>query len=877
MLVTTFNSKRLPGLKRWSDLANEETAMRCMGEPVELNEALTRTWDADTHFVTYVAEDEDGDALYARVNKGAFVQQLEQAGGRVVVRALVFDHDLPRLEGGEKQEWSADSLESFLGDLKEAVGDSNLEPTAWYTTLHGSRFVYELTEPVDKNEAEAMMLGVMQEFARRGIELDDACKDWTRLFRLPNVEREGYGRYESLVVTGGPLLDTASVPRGEVKHDELSGEVNQYDGDMPDPDEVRDLLEETKDNGRKYKTELVKRAKLMLQGRDSERIVFEHGELVKGDENWNTQVLHTVSSVVGMMSEEACSSPEGIYALLHSAIEQLQAEEMQGANQTDWHAITWDLICRMWAKEDAKLCARRAEHEARQAEADEQRDDLLEAYREERPEDVPEDAEEAKQWFSRRMIASNGQKHYVMRPDGGYNIQPCPDSLLIPVIRRLGMEDVIPTTEIRGKSIANRSARDIINDHAMPIMDIECSVREPIAFIDGLPGYDKLHIPIHRLNPNLVACFDPRVDEWLEALGGEDADILKEWLAHSLDVKRAICALNLYGSPGTGKGMLALGISECFESMELNDGRALGKWNSNLLRSPLVNCDEGVPNISSDESLSLDQAFRTLVTGGKITIREMRTDPYTAELFPRILFTSNDRDIISAIVGHRDLTDDDTRAIEQRLLSIEVTPTAQALLTSKGNYAYTAGWVAGAKRSGLVLANHIYYLYQNREDSQTSTGRLLVEGRIQTKLVADLKLRSRDSETVMRSLVKLIDGAAGGQGQQKIHVGDSRVWATAASIVEYVENNLSAMRNDLTLKGAGRVLKHFSVEDARKEDGRLAKITPPGGKRGRWVEIDLGTLFEQALHHGIGVDQVERLLRGQLYGDERADQIEAAQ
>jgi hypothetical protein len=883
MKISVFNTKRILGAKCLADLGDPEILERVssidLHEGTDLDEALEREWETDAHFVMYHADDGDGARMFARINKGPFAGQLEQDGGRVVVGVLVFDHDLPRDSSGAKQQWSASSLESFLGDLQEAAGTSIPDPTAWYSTLHGSRFIYVLDEPVDTMTAEAMMRGMMTVFLDAGIELDDACKDWTRLFRLPNVEREGHGHYESTMFSGGPALVVADAPIGEVEKGNVSATIDHYDGEMPNPDEVLELLEEKRDNGRTYKSDLVKAAKKALLGRDAEGIIFEHKPIVVGEKDWDTSVMRIVGQTVGMLAREASATPEGIYALLHASLEQLQDREMRGANETNWYENAWGKIIRAWNGEQEQIEVERAEHAARQEAAQATKVEMIEAYREARPEDdVPEDKDEALEWYARRMIATTGKFHYVMRDDQSYNLQPCTDSTLIPTVRDLGMADVIPTTEYRGKMVVNRSSREIINDCAMPVVEVIPSVLEDIAYIDGRPGSRRLHVPIHRLNPDLAeeGIYNPDVDEWLQALGGKQYERLVEWLAHALDVKRSICALNLYGSPGTGKGLLALGISECFESGQVNGPEALGKFNKGLLKSPLVNCDEGVPSMSNGETLPLDQAFRSLVTGGKVMIRQMHTDHFMAELYPRIMFTSNDRDIISSIVGHRDLTDDDTRAIEQRLLSIEVSPDARMLLTGKGNFTHTHGWVAGNERTKLVVANHIYWLYLRREKSQTSSGRLLVEGDVQTKLVNDLRIRSRDAETVLRAIVKLITSAQGGNA--RIHVHEQmRVWVTAADIVEYVEGADMMLTKTLSMKAAARVLRHFATADVREESGgRIAKTSPPGAaSRKRWTEIDLGIVYEAALSHGMNVDQIERMLQNQPGGPDIIARINA--
>lgn len=856
---------RHPAAKRLADLLDEETAALVLcDEHVPLDDALERVWDQDAHLIMYRidADNQGAEHAFARVSKRSpFVEQLEQAGGRIRVTALVFDHDLPKLVDGTKQEWSADSYEEFVQVLQEVVGTSIPEPTAWYTTLHGSRFVYVLKEEVSHLDAEAMMRGMIAQFAQAGIELDDSCQDWTRLFRLPHTVREDSGEaYDGDRLAGGPVLDPSTVARIEGTANKFA-EVNPYEGEMPDPDECRALLEYTGDNGRTYESALVKIARTYLQGREAFGAVFDHKPLVVGEQGWNNAVTRCVGQVVGMLARQDNVTPEGCFALLHSAVEQLQDRERRGMNETDWYTTTWDLVTRMWASEEAQIIAECQEAERAAAEGKAHRETLIEKVRAARPDDVPEDEGEAQEWFRKRLIASDGRRHHVMRADGSYNLRDVTDSMLIPMIRDLEMEQTIPTTEIRGKNIVTRSAQSLLNDHATPITAIKCSAAIEVAYIDGPAGHKELHVPVHRLNPKLEARFDKQVDEWLQALGGDKYDQLVEWLSHALDVERAICALNLYGSPGTGKGMLAAGLAECFDGEHRNDGRALGKFNVGLLDSPIINCDEGVPKISSDEALTVDQAFRSMVTGGSLTVRAMHRDPFTADIYPRILFTSNDRDIIRSIVGHRDLTTDDIRAIELRLLSIEVNDDAHTLLTRNGNFAYTKRWVA--PKSEYRLANHIKWLYDHRTASQHGDNRLLVEGETSTDLVREMRLRSKGAQTVLRSLVKMIESPGARKG---LHIHSNRVWATPACIVDYAETMLTAF-NDLTLPVAGRVLRQFSCDDT---SGKAAVTRPPGTtreQRARWVEIDLGIVFEEAMRYGLTVDRIQKILEQQPGGD----------
>ncbi len=864
-----FRRDSHPAAKRFDDLLDEEIAGQVLcDEHVPLSEALSRDWNNDSHFLLYSLHDEEDNPVFARVSKRSpFVAELIQRGGAVKVHLLVFDHDLPKVNN-QKQVWTEEGLGEFVQGLAQADLPS---PTYWYTTLHGSRFIYQLSEPVDHLRAEALCKAMIAQFSTAGIELDSSCTDWTRLFRLPSTIREDSGeRYEYMMVGPGEPFDPSTIDVTVIPDAEKFADVKPYEAQIPDADAVRELLVIVNEKGRESHSDWYKTAKTYLQGRDAYPVCFEDAP-IDTSKGWNNGVVKLAGQVIGMTARQDSASPEGIFALLYSALEQLQVEEQRTANQTDWFQKAWDIICRMWANEQSQIEAENKEREAQIIAAKAVREELLEKIKKQRPQDVPSEPEAAAEFLKQRMIASDGRLHWIMRPDASYNIKPITDSMLVPMIRELGMEDVIETSEMRGKSWVTKSGKSILDDHATPIIGVQCSSREPIAFIDGAPGYRVLHIPVHRLNPSVKPEFSAQIDEWLHKLFGDKYALGIEWLSWSLEVGGPICALNLYGAPGVGKGLLVQGLAECFEGERMNDGRVMGKFNEGLLHTPVINCDEGVPQIKSDEALALDQAFRSFVSGGSITIRSMYQNPFTANVYPRIIFTSNDRDILKSIVGHRDQTDDDNRAIELRLLSICVTSGAREFLTAKGNYAYTAGWVHGKNKSRYVLANHIRWLYDHRKPSKHGSGRLLVEGEVQTALVRGMRLRSQSAQTVLKALVKMIESPQLKRHGMHVDPIEGKVWVTPSGLVQFIEGAMNGIDGSITLPRAGQVLRQFSDSNI----DQIEKSKPIGALRGRWVEIDLGLLYEETENYGMPNDRITKLLRLQPEGEQKINTVAA--
>jgi len=165
-------------------------------------EAFAVEHSTDEHLVLYSVEDANGPTRgpVPRITKGAVASLFdpedrchykESLPGivRVGASALALDFDLP-----EHVRWTPTHKASVLRILAEA-GQSwplLLSPSVFYTTSGGLRLVWFLSRSVDVRGAqglEDLLHGLVAMAYMSGLLVDPACKDWTRLFRLPRVTR----------------------------------------------------------------------------------------------------------------------------------------------------------------------------------------------------------------------------------------------------------------------------------------------------------------------------------------------------------------------------------------------------------------------------------------------------------------------------------------------------------------------------------------------------------------------------------------------------------------------------------------------------------------------------------------------------------------
>lgn len=187
-------------------MASEEGKPAGVHPVMSFAQAFGAEHDDDGHFVCYGMRSKSTgvqEPLAPRLTKAglalltsdlapADLQDVEAYG-----HLLALDFDLPG-HGG----WS-DSHREVVSRLflalsgVQAPGTSPqvplTAPSAFYTTSGGFRLVWALTEPVPVEGArglEDLLGGLVASAHIAGLEVDVACRDWTRLFRLPQVRRD---------------------------------------------------------------------------------------------------------------------------------------------------------------------------------------------------------------------------------------------------------------------------------------------------------------------------------------------------------------------------------------------------------------------------------------------------------------------------------------------------------------------------------------------------------------------------------------------------------------------------------------------------------------------------------------------------------------
>lgn len=133
----------------------------------------------------------------------------------------------------------------------------------------------------------------------------------------------------------------------------------------------------------------------------------------------------------------------------------------------------------------------------------------------------------------------------------------------------------------------------LMADYGSVATDYVLDLRQQEAFYDNAARlFVEAPAPLRKLEPT----YDQDVALWLEIMCGSALPDVLNWIALLTSLDEICAALMITGGPGTGKSLLAHGLSRLWSTDQPTDlESAMGNFNEALARCPLVFADEQLP------------------------------------------------------------------------------------------------------------------------------------------------------------------------------------------------------------------------------------------------------------------------------------------
>lgn len=820
--LAVFPHKRLPGFNGSNIERVIEPPNR--GGVDAMQNAMSLQWPDDAHFVPYtMPKDIEGELVDAdqtfRVNK-AGLRSLHDNGIEPVCRWVVLDLDNPGHAG-----WT-DEAERLFASLvvPEAIGEPSPAPeltellrSAYvYTTNNGWRAMWALDEPIPASKMDSYLdqfLAHVDDLAgdvfilnshlddddpptrNDYFELDDNCGNWNQMFRLPRVNRDGYGDVSP------EFEDTDNLAPLQWRPDDLevrmTGSGAGEAGEDFDPDAEWPVGHEDDLKTAKAALDIVSpdvsRHEWLNVGRALEHTfgdaAFElwHEWSKQGDKWQENGPGELERNWRGFGDRD---NPVTLGTLVHLA------DEAEGSK--DWRP------------------SRKMDAPANKLEQ------LADAVG--KPRDT--DPHELRKFLI--LYSTTRAQYYVWSERKGYYVGP--------VRNGAAMKDFISThcpsfLDPHDGPHLNKQGNLLRMDNLLE------SFGSPITRFMAKLGVEGCHYDHERqiltegtatVDPRLAPEYNEQVAQWLTLLGADRADELRDWLATFLDFERPTCAIYIDGPPSIGKGMLTAGLSRLFDSKAaVPYSDAMDDFNSLVKDCPLVVADEKVPQGLGDEAPS--QAIKRFLGSSGLVINEKYVQKMELEGVPRLLITANDD---SAFSVSENVTEHTRKAIERRIGYIETNNEAGAYIETIGGYDTTKAWVAGG-----AIARHVLWLHENHDVDKGS--RFLVEG-WPSKFTADFGAREGLAGAVVGNLIEYV---MSGNYKPAMPVEGGQLLVSMQCLADSwddltVGDQAIPSRNKLS-----EALKQVAVEG---DDQKVRKRISTTGSRPRLWNIDLAKLVRAA-------------------------------
>ena len=744
---------------------------------VPFEDALARTYPYDAMVAMYCVVDE---TRCARINKTGY-QYISGQGGSVVAQYIFVDVDNP-----EHAPWeNAEEIEAAYTYVKSR---EVCKTAGFYATRHGYRLFWRLKEPIDVKYYESLATQLIAYLATEGIYGDEACVDWTRLFRLPFATPPGASRHLSLPYDfeHGELEWRPATLAESRMQKILEGVTDGWAEEAPAviPPDLADIAM------LKSESDLYNRLKKGLP-------IAPAGERYRA-----------IMRAVGLLANRLENpTPEAVYRALSYSVHVLQQEPHSKGRPHTVEAL-WDACKAMCAV----VISERREHKeqterivaiaVRREKVERQREkitddtpalegEILEAYDPNEtggadfldsdcdpPDNFGDDAFSQIPLRQRCVLFTNAKAYYVFNERSSFYQGPFEATGLPAMLEKYCPGIARPLRN--PKTFALISTSEILSRFGTEVERITAVIGKRGIRFD--PKTKTIEEGVASIRKDIRPIFHSEIDQWLRIMGGAHADQLLDWLATFTELHSPTCGLYLKSSGGTGKGLLASGLARLWGTAPTMYQNIIGTHNDGLATCALIWADEEIPPSSYGKTPSA--VFRTLVGNSDFNLRRMYAPVATIRGCLRLLVTANNN---NALKIDEDLSPDDYQAIVQRIGYIQVPDAARVYLENIGGRAKTRSWVEGDK-----IAEHVLWLTQNRPVIRGK--RFLVQG-WESTMHKHLQVTSGVAGMVVEVIAYAIakaqlGGATQGLMPKGFAAGNDHVYVTVKGIVENWESAL---------------------------------------------------------------------------------------
>jgi len=825
-------------------------------EVMPLEQMLSTQFRTDAHFTSYQLTCL---SMWLRLNK-SILPEIRQDGADIVLAYMTFDWD--NVDHGE---WTDELLAEFATLLNNCQDPIINSWSAIYTTAHGMRLIYTLSQPVPVDDGESHLAWMFHHFQENGFPLiDSGCKDWTRLMRCPQVMRDDKPTWEQGyygMSLKESVLDISLVGKRSPKTVARKTYFIKDKQELPSFDILsKYLMAIDGASGRPKQTEYYKKAKKVLKTSEYVDVLFNDAVPMWEKGNRNDEIGRMLGHITPILLVGTNATVQQVYALAVHPILTLE-------NDQEWVAHGWNALLDIYEREVNKL---NWENE-QVAENVSKEITLLNRMVEGMKEwcDAPEllaDEETAREYARANCMASVQSYVYLMDEDGRYSSFAIGKDQIVSRVRRTHLNPIIKTSKVNyiGEEV-DINAATMINNYSTPVAEVQMKpVGDGGGCIENLNGeFPILVQSTFCRNDDLEPAFDPFVNQWLVNLFGSHFDVGCDWIANALAFEEGlICALSMEGAGSSGKKLFTEGLSECLKVPYVAGPEAMYHQSSAFLHTPFLVVNESWPTMRGATSPA--DKFKSITGGDGIIVNE-KFKPSVRVLCPvRLIMCANDDGIIRKLVDGKDMGIDNRTAVGERLYHFKVSIKAKLYLEGIGGRGHTAKpgarWIrpdSGNEKSDFIVAKHFLWLYQHR-NKVDARQRFLVMGNCApgaadgSRTVLDRVLsEGNNTPTIGRAIIGLVDTKAS-QWRQYLRLDHdmTHLWVTREGVYQYIRIVLEERVTETEVFSAMQNL--------------LASPDPVEMEQVYWYEICVESLLEIATKQGIAKTLVRNIYMNKI-------------